>query len=113
MIAQDLWQSSLSSLVNNVSERIHRNKCKFEYEDKRYETCGIKCKYCDCFLEYINFKDDLIEYKCLCCNGSYQCKFDEKLKEWFFNTHKFSNHGNNKFLLLLWKCVYPYEYMDD
>ena len=81
MTAQDLWQSSLSSLVNNVSEGIHRNKCKFEYEDKRYETCGIKCKYCDCFLEYINFKDDLIEYKCLCCNGSYQCKFAEKLKE--------------------------------
>ena len=24
-------------------------------------------------------KDDLIEYKCLCCNKNYQHKFDEKL----------------------------------
>ena len=69
--------------------------------------------YCDCFLEYTNFKDDLIEYKCLCCKKSYQRKFNEKLKERFFNTYKFSNHDNNKFILLLWKGVYPYEYMDD
>ena len=42
---------------------------------------GIEYKYCDCFLEYSVFKDDLIEYKCLCCNKRYQWKFDEKLKE--------------------------------
>ena len=60
----------------------------------------------------MNFKDDLIEYKCLCCNKNYQHKFDEKLKEQFFNTYKFCSHGN-KFILLLQKGVYPYEYMDD
>ena len=47
------------------------------------------------------------------CNKSYQRKFDKKLKERFFNTYKFSNHDNNKFILLLQKGVYPYEYMDD
>ena len=56
----------------------------------------------------MSFKDDLIEHKCLFCN-----KFDEKLKERFFNTYKFSNHDNNKINLLLRKGVYPYEYMDD
>ena len=50
---------------------------------------------------------------CLCCNKNYQQKFDEKLKERFFNTYKFSNHDNNKFILLLQKGNYPYEYMDD
>ena len=35
------------------------------------------------------------------------------LKEQFFNTYKFSNHDQNKFILLLRKVVYPYEYMDD
>ena len=40
-------------------------------------------------------------------------KFDEKLKERFFNTYKFSNHDNNKFILLLLKDIYPYEYMDN
>ena len=28
---------------------------------KKFETCGIKHKYCNCFLEYTNFKDKLIE----------------------------------------------------
>ena len=79
---------------------------------KKSETCGIKCNYCDCFLEQINFKDDLIECKCLCCNNNYQQKFDEKLKECFFN-RKFSNHDKNKFILLLQKSVYPYKYMDN
>ena len=60
--------SSLSNLVNNLSEGIHRIKCPCRYDDKKCETCRIKYKYLDCFLEYTNFKDDLIEYKCLCCN---------------------------------------------
>ena len=64
-------------------------------------------------MEYTNFKNDLIEYKCLCCNKSYQLKFDEKLKERFVNTFIFSNHDNNKFILSLRKGVYPYEYMAD
>ena len=33
---------------------------------------GIKYKDCDCFLEYTNCKDDLMEYKSLCCNKNYQ-----------------------------------------
>ena len=49
----------------------------------------------------------------MCCNKNYQHKFDEKLKERFFNTYKFSNHDNNTPISLLRKGVYPYEYMDD
>ena len=51
------------------------------HDDKERETCGIKYKYCNCFLECTDFKDDLIKYKCLCCNKSYQQKFDEKSRE--------------------------------
>ena len=39
-------------------------------------TSGIEYKYCDCFFEYTNFKDDLIGYKYLFCNKNYQHKFD-------------------------------------
>ena len=49
----------------------------------------------------------------MCCNKNYQHKFDEKLKERFFNTYEFSNLDNNTFVLLLQKSVYPGEYMDD
>ena len=75
--------SSLSNLVNNLSGGIHNVKCKFRHDDRKCETCGIKYKYCDCFLECINLKDDLIEYKCLCCNKNYQREFNEKLQERF------------------------------
>ena len=57
--------SSLSNLVNNFSGGIHKIKCKYGHDDKKCETLRIKYKYWDCFLEYTNFKDDLIEYKCL------------------------------------------------
>ena len=34
--------SSLSNLVNNLSEGIHRIKCKYRHDDKKLETYGIK-----------------------------------------------------------------------
>ena len=37
--------SLLSNLVNNLSERIHRIKCKYGHDDKKCEPCGIKYKY--------------------------------------------------------------------
>ena len=50
----------------------------------------------------LNFKDDLIEYKCLCCNRNYQQKY-----------LKSSNYYNKKFVSLFQKGLYPCEYMDD
>ena len=105
LIAQDLWQALYKTLSIiflkvfiklNVITDINIRKVKL-----------VK------FLKYINFKDDLIEYKYLCCNKNYQQKFDEKLMENFLNKYKFSNHDNIKFILLLQKDVYPYEYIDD
>ena len=90
--------SSLSNLVNNLFEGIQRDKFKLRHDDKKCETYGIKYKYCDCFLEYTNLKADLN---------------DENLKEQLFDTYKFSNHDNNKFILLLPIGVYHYEYMGD
>ena len=52
--------SSLSNLINNFSEGTHRIRFKFGYDDEKCETCRIKYRYCDCFLEHINLKDDLM-----------------------------------------------------
>ena len=98
---------SVSNLVNNLAIGIHKTKCKFEYYNKECETCKTKYKDCECFLEYTNVKVDLIECKCLCFNKNYQKKLTENLKKKFANTYKFSNHDVNKFILLLWKGVYP------
>ena len=39
--------SSLSNLVDNLAEGIHKVKCKCGHDNKKCETCGIKCKYCE------------------------------------------------------------------
>ena len=89
--------NSLLILVDNLAEGIHK----------------IKCKACDCFLEYESVKDNLMKYKCLYFNKGYSNKFDEKLKKRFKNTFKFSNNDINKLILLLSKGVYLYKYMDE
>ena len=68
--------SSLSNLVNNLAGGIN----------------NIKCKDCDCFLEYESVKDNLIKYKFLFCNKGYSNKIDEKFKKRFKNTFKFLNN---------------------
>ena len=35
---------------------------------KNVKLSELRFKHCDCFLEYTNFIDDLIEYKCSICN---------------------------------------------
>ena len=41
--------SLLSNLVNNLSERIYKIKCKYGHNDEKYETCRIKYIDCDFF----------------------------------------------------------------
>ena len=43
------FNSLLTHLVNNLCKVLHRIKGKYGNGNK-CETCGIKCKYCDCFL---------------------------------------------------------------
>ena len=73
----------------------------------------IKCKDCDCFLEYESDQNNLIRYKCLFCNKYYSNKINGELKMWFKNTFKFSNNDINKLILLLIKGVYPYQCIRD
>ena len=53
--------TSVSNFINNIFEGIHKTKCKYGHDDKKYKTCGIKYKYCDCFHECKSIKDHLIE----------------------------------------------------
>ena len=76
--------SSLSNLVNNLTGGIHRIKRKYGHDNKKCGLCRIKYKNCECFLEFTNFKNNLIKYKCLRCNKNYQEKFGENLKKQFF-----------------------------
>ena len=53
--------SPLSNFANNLSEGIHIIKCKYQHGNKKCKIGGVKYKYCNCFLEYIHFKDYLRE----------------------------------------------------
>ena len=65
--------TSLSNLVDNLIEEIHKTKCKD----------------CDCLLEYESVKKNSIKYKCTSCNKDYSNKIDEELKIRFRNTLNF------------------------
>ena len=88
--------SSLSKLVDNLSEGIHNNKC-------------LDCNSC---LDYIKIKNEELLLKCFNCNTYYKKKFNKDLIKKFKNTYSFCNNYLNKFVLLLRKGVYPYECMD-
>ena len=88
--------SSLSKLVDNLSEGIHNYKC-------------VDCNSC---LDYVKTKNEKLLLKCFKCNTYYKKKFNKDLIKKFKNTYSFYNNDLNKFILLLRKDVYPYEYMD-
>ena len=95
MIVADL-STSLSNLVSNLSEGVHNDRC-------------IDCKSC---LDYMTTKDEQLIFRCFRCKKNYEKNFNKELIERFANTYEFCNGDLNKFILLLRKGVYPYEYVD-
>ena len=68
LIAQDLWQAHYRILSLIFLKEFIELNVNTDMMIKKCETCGIKRKYCNCFREYGNFKDDFIECKYLRCN---------------------------------------------
>ena len=95
--------NSLSNIVINNAEGIHKIKCKYDHDDKNCETCEIKYKDCLSFLEHTHFKYDLIKINVYVV---IRIK-NEILKKQFFNTYKLSNHDINKVLFTVAKTFLP------
>ena len=92
--------SKLSNLVDNLSE-INNKDCKTCMERKNIKS--------EC--EFIGLKNNRLNYRCKECNGTSNKSINELIEK-FPNTYQFCNGDLNKFVLLLRKGVYPYEYMD-
>ena len=89
--------TSLSNLVDNLFERHHSEKCAD----------------CKSHLNYMSIKEDKLILRCFECRRNYEKEFNKELIERFANTYEFCNKDIDKFILLLRKGVYPYEYMDN
>ena len=81
MIAQDLCQVHYQSFSIIFLEKLKKLNGNKDTTIKKCETQAYRYKYCNSFLEYTDFKDDLIEQNCLRFSENFQQKFDEKLKK--------------------------------
>ena len=57
-------------------------------------------------------RDDQLVFRCYQCKNNYQKNFNKDLITRFANTYEFFDKDINRFILLLRKGVYPYEYID-
>ena len=87
--------TSLLSLVGHLSEKLH----------------GDECKDCKSELDYMLFEYNQLIFQCFECKRNYMKDFNKDLIDRFPNTYEFCNEDISKFILLLRKGVYPYEYM--
>ena len=92
--------SSLSNFVDNLAADEIKNIFSYECED------------CNNNLDYLRFKDNNMLFKCFQCNPWYKKHFEHDLINKFKNTYEFCNKDSSKFILLLGKDIYPYEYID-
>ena len=88
--------TSLSKLVDNLTEDIH----------------GDKCVDCKSDLSYMKVIDEALIFRCFNCKKNYKKEINKEFIKRFASTYKFCNNDLNKFVMLLRKGVYPYGYMD-
>ena len=79
--------SSLSNLVDNLSEGLHSDEC-------------TGCKSC---LDYMSIKNNQIIFRCIECKKTYKKDLNKESIKRFANIYEFCNEGINKFIFVIKK----------
>ena len=74
--------TSLSNLVNNLSEGVHNDKCTD----------------CKSYLDYMTAKDEQLISRCFGSKKNYEKEFNKELIKRFANIYEFCNGNINKFI---------------
>ena len=96
---------SFRFMATSLSELVYNTSGIFRMEIMQRKNKNSEC----CF---VGLKNDRLIYKCKECKEEWKRPLN-KLIENFPNTYQFWNGDLNKFVMLLRKDVYPYEYMDN
>ena len=89
--------TSLSNLVENLFKGFHNNKCEAS----------------NSYLDYASITVGQLIFRCFESKNIYKRDFNKDLVKRFSNIYEFCDRDINKFVLLLRKEIYPYEYMDN
>ena len=87
---------ALDLIVDSLSEVLH-NKRRRKSES---------------YLEYISTDDNEVIWKCIDSSKNYKLHFTKDLINRFANTYEFCTKDIHILILLLWKGIYIYEYMN-
>ena len=93
--------TSLSELVDNLPGIFNSIKCK-----SCIEKIKINSECC-----FVWLKNNILIYKCKECKEEWKRPINELIEK-FPGIYQFCNGNLSKFVLLVRKGVYPYEYMD-
>ena len=77
--------TSLSKLVDNLSEGLHNDECQDRMS----------------YLDYMKTKDEQLIFRCSSCKNNYKKDLNKGLIQRFVNMNEFCNGDLNKFILLL------------
>ena len=109
---QHLWQAHYQILLIIWLKEFTKIKCKNEHFDKKCKTLALNRNIVIAFLNTQTL-NTIYYFTYVYVAIKITKKNDKILNKRFGNTYKLSNNNINKFILLLQKGGYPYEYMDE
>ena len=94
-----------------IKKKIENKDIEITYKIKFIDSYRLMASFLSKLVD--NLSEGIHNNKCSNCKQLYKKKFNKELIKRLASTYSFCDNDLNKFILLLRKGVYPYEYMDN